>query len=131
MARTYSYTVSAATGLSTAKDSLVAAIEGLVVISTAVTEASDNLPEAFELNQNYPNPFNPSTVIGYKLSAVSSVTLKVYDALGREVAALVEARQNAGYHQITFNASKLSSGVYFYRITAGTFTDVKKLVLVK
>ncbi len=131
MARNYSYTMSAATGLSTAKDSLAAAIEGLVVISTAVTEAGDNLPKAFELNQNYPNPFNPSTAISYELSANSYVTLKVYDVLGREVATLVEARQNAGYHEATFDARNLSSGVYFYRLTAGTFSAVKKLVLVK
>ena len=81
--------------------------------------------------QNYPNPFNPTTAISYQLSAVSHVTLKVYDVLGREVATLVNEKQDAGTHVVTFDGSHLSSGVYFYRITAGTFIATKKLVLMK
>ncbi len=94
-------------------------------------DESEGIPRNFVLYQNYPNPFNPTTVIRYQLPKVSHVILKIYDVLGREVATVVDARQNAGYHGTTFNAAGLSSGIYFYRITAGTFTSVKKLVLVK
>jgi hypothetical protein len=74
-------------------------------------------PATFELFQNYPNPFNPSTVISFQLSVNSNVSLKVYDVIGREVATLVSDQQEAGYHEVRFNAQKLSSGVYFYQLT--------------
>jgi len=89
----------------------------------------------YMLEQNYPNPFNPSTTISYQLPQNAFVTLKVYNILGREVATLVNEEKNAGRYTVTFNAaginSSLSSGVYFYRIQAGSFTDCKKLMLVK
>ncbi len=88
-------------------------------------------PDAFSLSQNYPNPFNPTTVISYKLSAVSDMTLRVYDVLGREVETLVHQRQDAGGHSVTFNAASLPSGVYFYRLQAGTYSANKKLLLLK
>ncbi len=94
-------------------------------------------PEGFILEQNYPNPFNPSTVISYRLPVSSSVTLKIYDFLGNEVATLVNGVQPAGNHSIvfdsseTFNHGHLSSGVYYYRLQAGSFNSVKKLVLLK
>ena len=89
------------------------------------------VPGKFSLGQNYPNPFNPTTVISYQLSAVSNVTLKVYDVLGREVATLVNERENAGNYSVAFDGSRLASGVYFYRLSARSFVSVKKLVLVK
>jgi hypothetical protein len=89
------------------------------------------VPTVFALNQNYPNPFNPSTVIGYQLPVSGSVTLKVYDVVGREVATLVNETKSAGSYQVTFNASKLASGVYFYKLQSGSYTSVKKLVLMK
>ena len=89
------------------------------------------LPKRFELEQNYPNPFNPTTSIIYQLPVVSNVSLKVYDVLGREVRTLVAGRQNAGYYDVTFDAANLPSGVYFCRIKAGTFSGVRKLLLVK
>ncbi len=92
---------------------------------------NQNIPTSFALYQNYPNPFNPSTAISYQLSAVSFVTLKVYDMLGREVATLANQRQNAGSYTVTFDAGKLPSGVYFYRLTAGSMTETKKMVLIK
>ncbi|HQT91598.1 MAG TPA: T9SS type A sorting domain-containing protein, partial [Candidatus Kryptobacter bacterium] len=98
---------------------------------TAVTESHVSSPANFSLGQNYPNPFNPTTVISYQLSAVSHVTLKVYDVLGREVGTLVNQKEGAGTYSVTFDGSRLPSGVYFYRITAGNFVDIKKLVLLK
>jgi photosystem II stability/assembly factor-like uncharacterized protein len=98
---------------------------------TDVRSIPPGTPLTFSLAQNYPNPFNPSTVISYQLPVNSVVSLKVYDVLGREVKALVNERQNAGNHSATFNASNLSSGVYFYRLQAGTYSQTKKLLLLK
>jgi hypothetical protein len=89
------------------------------------------VPSSFFLFQNYPNPFNPSTVISYQLSVNSVVTLKVYDVLGRLVKTLIDERQTAGLHSITFNASSLSSGVYFYRLAAGSYVGTNKMILMK
>ncbi|MBN8705634.1 MAG: T9SS type A sorting domain-containing protein [Bacteroidetes bacterium] len=88
-------------------------------------------PVSFSLSQNYPNPFNPATVINYQLPVNSMTKLKIYDVIGREVATLVNERKPAGRYQVTFNAGYLSSGVYFYRIEAGSFVQTKKLILVK
>lgn len=112
---------------------------GLYVLtkSSAVGVRQENqTPNAFALHQNYPNPFNPSTAISYQLSAVSHVTLKIYDVLGREVATLVDGLQTSGEHSITFNASRYASGMYFYRFEATgndgkKFISTKKLMLVK
>lgn len=88
-------------------------------------------PERFELMQNYPNPFNPSTVISYQLAVNSDVSLKVYNLLGQEVATLVDSRMSAGAHSVKFDASRLASGVYIYRIEAGQFSQTKKMMLIK
>ncbi len=101
-----------------------------VSVPTGV-ESSHQHPLEFQLGQNFPNPFNPGTVISYQLPAVSDVTLKVYDILGREVAALVSGRQNPGSYSITFNAAGLPSGVYFYRLEAGGFVKMKRMLLLK
>jgi len=82
----------------------------------------------FALNQNYPNPFNPVTQIKYQVPTASKVTLKVYDILGREVATLVDQVRTAGVYSVSFNGSSLSSGVYFYRMTAGKFNQTKRLI---
>ena len=100
-------------------------------VPTEVMQSQAHPPFEFSLSQNYPNPFNPTTVISYQLSAVSRVALKVYDVLGREVVTLVNERQKAGSYSVNFDASALPSGVYFYRITAGSFVATKKLVVVK
>lgn len=89
------------------------------------------IPEAFSLDQNYPNPFNPTTTIVYSLPISSPVTLKVYNVLGQEVESLVNAVQAPGTYRVTFDASSLSTGVYFYRIEAGNFARVRKLLLLK
>ena len=85
----------------------------------------------FTLEQNYPNPFNPSTTINYTLAERSAVTLKVYDVLGNEVATLVNSTKEAGKHNVNFNASGLSSGLYIYTINTGNFTSSKKMMLLK
>tara|TARA_R110000868_G_scaffold408293_7_gene691092 strand:- start:46391 stop:47716 length:1326 start_codon:yes stop_codon:yes gene_type:complete len=88
-------------------------------------------PEGFILHQNYPNPFNPSTQISYHLPASSIVNIRVFDMLGREVATLLDGQQTSGDHSITFNASKLTSGMYFYSIQAGEFSQTRKMMLIK
>jgi hypothetical protein len=88
-------------------------------------------PKTYSLSQNYPNPFNPVTTISYALPQSVHVTLGVYNTLGERVALLVDGEQQAGYHNVELNGSGLASGVYFYRIQAGSFMDVKKLVLMK
>jgi hypothetical protein len=98
---------------------------------TSIDATADNLPYSFTLSQNYPNPFNPSTVIRYQLSANDFVSLKIYDPLGREVAALATGLQEKGEHRVVWNARALPSGTYFYRLSAGDRTATKKLVLQK
>jgi hypothetical protein len=98
---------------------------------TAVSVSTSAVTTSFRLNQNYPNPFNPSTVISYSIPSQSKVTLKVYNILGSEVATLVDENKPAGNYNVTFNAARLSSGVYFYQLKAGNFVSTKKLMLVK
>jgi len=88
-------------------------------------------PSSFSLLQNYPNPFNPSTVIRYTIPETGFVKLKILNILGQEIRTLVNATQTAGEYKITFNAQNLSAGVYFYRLETGTFTQTKKLILLK
>ncbi len=98
---------------------------------TVVGVNDDIIANNFSLEQNYPNPFNPSTTINYTLSERSAITLKVYDVLGNEVASLVNGTQEAGKHDVKFDASKLSSGLYIYTLNAGNFTSSKKMMLLK
>ena len=96
-----------------------------------VKEQSNVTPGDFSLNQNYPNPFNPSTTISFVLPSSAKTSLEVYNLLGQKVATLMNGFTSAGYHEVQFNAAHLASGVYVYRLTSGTFTSVKKLMLVK
>jgi len=103
---------------------------------TDIQLADSRIPDKFSLVQNYPNPFNPSTTISYSIPAVGSgniapVQLIVYDILGREVVTLVNTEQPAGNYKVNFDAGKLSSGVYMYRIVAGSFIQTKKMLLLK
>jgi len=88
-------------------------------------------PTRYELMQNYPNPYNPSTTIKYQVAENSFVTLKVYDLLGKEIATLVNSNLKPGLYELQFNASGLTSGIYFYKISAGNYTDTKKMILIK
>ncbi|HCD51772.1 MAG TPA: hypothetical protein DEQ34_04945 [Balneolaceae bacterium] len=100
------------------------------LVATSVEEPLA-APLNYQLHQNYPNPFNPGTSISYHLPVNSNVTLKVFDAVGREVATLVNGQQSAGEHSVNFNAAGLSSGVYLYRLETGNFVSTKKMLLIK
>jgi hypothetical protein len=103
-------------------------IKGSTVVGV---EARTQLPLTFALEQNYPNPFNPSTMINYQLPTANMVSLKIYNLLGQQVETLVDERQPAGKYEINFDASKLASGMYIYRIQAGSYTVSKKMLLLK
>jgi len=122
----------------------IAAGESLSDLSTAIQNAknkyqsilsnnfgSNNIIYYFKLEQNYPNPFNPETNINYQLPLDSYVTLKIYDILGREVQTLVSGLQSKGNHTVIFDGGRFASGVYFYKLTAGNYTSVKKMILLK
>ena len=96
-----------------------------------LSNEDDIIVNNFNLEQNYPNPFNPSTTINYSLAERSAVTLKVYDVLGNEVANLVNTTQEAGKHNVTFDAANLASGLYIYTLNTGNFTSSKKMMLLK
>jgi len=98
---------------------------------TAVTPIGTTVPQSYSLAQNYPNPFNPVTKINFAIPKQGFVTLKVYDMLGREVTKLVNEVKQAGTYSVDFDATRLSSGVYFYKLEAGGFVDTKRMVLVK
>jgi len=100
-------------------------------LTSVNTPFESSIPRDYKLFQNYPNPFNPTTTIEYQIPNQSHVVLKVYDILGNQVAVLVNKDESAGRYTVNFNASKLSSGVYFYRIEAGKFVQSKKLILLK
>ena len=114
------------------------AVRILTGFVTSTEDDNQQIPTDYELSQNYPNPFNPSTAIKYSVPVVDAnfaptthVILKVFDMLGREVATLVNEHQSAGTYEVEFDGSNLSSGAYFYKLTSGDFTSVKKLLLMK
>jgi hypothetical protein len=102
-------------------------------IATAGVSVEDEgkVPTEYALFQNYPNPFNPSTVIKYGIPKESMVSLKIFNSIGEEIATLVNRMQHAGYYKHEFNASKLNSGIYFYRLQAGDFVSIKKMMYIK
>ena len=114
-----------------ADDSLKGAAWVFTRAVSSVRSQGGGSPLEIGLAQNYPNPFNPSTVITYSLPRRSHVTLTVYNTLGQQVAMLVNSDIDVGSHTVQFNASTLASGVYFYRMTAGSYVDTKKLFLVR
>ncbi len=100
-------------------------------INTGINQLGSEIPNKFALMQNYPNPFNPVTIIKFNLPNAGLVSLKLYDVLGKEVDNLFKGSLSAGYYQMNFNASFLSSGIYFYRLETENFSDIKRMVLVK
>ena len=113
--------------------------EGGIVSVEEKTKESNRIPTNYLLNQNYPNPFNPVTIIEYSIpsevrgqrSEGTNVTLKIYDILGREIATLVNEKQTHGNYEVSWDASNNPSGIYFYRLTSGDFTESRKMMLLK
>ena len=103
----------------------------LTGITIGIINVSTIAPEKYSLKQNYPNPFNPVTNIKFEVAKSGLVTLKVFDISGREAALLVNEEMNAGTYNFDFNAAHLSSGIYFYQLTAANYTDTKKMILIK
>ncbi len=101
------------------------------VKSTVSVEYIAETPQEFHLSNNYPNPFNPSTQIRYHIPEAADVTLKIYDLLGRKIETIVDERQQPGQYTVTFNAVNLSSGIYLYRLQAGSFVEVKRMTFIK
>ena len=104
-----------------------------VMVDINVTDIGENAsnPSLYKLYDNYPNPFNPSTTLRYYLPEASLISIKIYDTVGKNVVVLVNEVKTAGTHQIEFNAVGLSSGIYYYSIQAGTFSETKKMILMK
>ena len=100
----------------------------IIVVSV---ENDEGITNSYQLEQNYPNPFNPYTTIKYSIPTQSFVQLKVYDVLGNEVETLVDEEKSIGSYTVSFNASNIPSGVYFYSLNAGDFTQTKKMILMK
>lgn len=94
-------------------------------------EDENTTPVGYFLNQNYPNPFNPSTEISFQLAKSSFVNLEIYNSLGQKVASLINKKMNSGSYHVKFNASNLSSGIYYYKIQAGEFKSIKKMLLLQ
>lgn len=106
-------------------------IDMIETVSTSIDENLSTLPVEYALNQNYPNPFNPTTTIRYQLPQAGQVTLVVYNVLGQQVAKLVDGQISAGVHTVAFDATRLASGVYLYRLQAGNYVEVRKMLLIK
>jgi hypothetical protein len=96
-----------------------------------ITPVTENTPVDYKLSQNYPNPFNPVTKINFEVPKQGLVTLKVYDIMGREITTLVNEVKSPGSYNVDFDASRLSSGTYFYKLSAGNFIETKKMLLIK
>jgi M6 family metalloprotease-like protein len=117
--------------VSVPSDSVMQMVLGGYPDKISVDPPNSEKPTEYSLMQNYPNPFNPTTTISYSVPKNGLVTLKVYDILGKEVAELVNETKETGNYSVTFNASELPSGIYFYTLTSGNFTATKKLILLK
>ncbi|MBS3943916.1 MAG: T9SS type A sorting domain-containing protein [Melioribacter sp.] len=117
-------------------DVFIGTKEGKIFLSksgglTSVSDNEESVPTKFELNQNYPNLFNPSTVIRFAIPEAGMFSLKVYNILGQEVATLVDGQMSSGIHKVNFDASRLSSGVYIYKLTGNNVNISKKMILAK
>jgi len=111
---------------------LSATVQNFYNNNVGVNNISSTVPASFSLYQNYPNPFNPATNIKFDIVRNENVTLKIYDAAGKEVATLINNEMvSAGTNEVSFDAKNMASGIYFYGLTAGTFTDTKRMVLIK
>jgi len=131
---TGSYTSTDSSGLDSAVTiSLKNAISEIPrwISNTGINTISSEIPSEYKLFQNYPNPFNPSTIIRFQIKDSKFVALKIYDILGREITTLLNEKLKAGIYEISFSINQLPSGIYFYKISTGDFSDIKKMVLMK
>ena len=103
----------------------------MIKTTTDIHNLSNKIPAEYKLNQNYPNPFNPSTNIGFQVKESKFVTIKVFDALGKEIKTLVSENMKPGEYEVNFDGSNLSTGIYLLRMQAGNFTEARKMVLIK
>ena len=107
-------------------------VQANILILNVEDEINNNsFPTRFSLSQNYPNPFNPTTTIKFQIPELSFVAFRIYDVLGREIATLVDEEKPSGSYEVEFDASTLTSGIYFYQIQAGVFVETKKMVLLR
>jgi len=104
---------------------------GTITATISGVEDELNSPEKFQLSQNYPNPFNPTTRIEFRIADFGFVSLKVYDNLGREIETLINEEKSAGEYEVELNAANLPSGIYFYELKAGVYSETKKMILIK
>jgi len=135
------FSINAASNLEALQSSVINSRIKYNSLITDILENNNQLPTVFSLEQNYPNPFNPSTTIKYSIPSIKTsllggvgggfVTLKIYDILGCELATLVNEYQKSGNYEVNFDATQLTSGVYFYRLQSGSFVDSKKMILIK
>ena len=100
-------------------------------VTTGIDDENEAILTEYKLNQNYPNPFNPLTNIEFTLEKAGHTTLEIYNTLGQLVTTLVDGQMSSGQHQISFNAEKYTSGIYFYKLTSGNFTEMKKMMFLK
>jgi photosystem II stability/assembly factor-like uncharacterized protein len=119
------------TGTTRSLDGMPVSVFRSVDPITSVKSSEENIPKEFSLAQNYPNPFNPTTTIKYSVPKSSLVVLKIYDVLGNEIATLVNEEKERGVYTVNFDASQLASGIYLYRLQAGSFIETKKMILLK
>ena len=111
------------------EDNKIAWYENLLI--TGIVTNSNEIPSEFRLSQNYPNPFNPSTIIRFSMPEESFVTIKVFNTLGEEITTLINENIIAGDYEVEFDASKLPSGIYFYKLQSESFIEAKKMVLLR
>ena len=98
---------------------------------TYINKISSEIPNSYSLSQNYPNPFNPTTVISFRLAVNSFTSIKIYDILGREITTLVNEMLSPGTYEVEWNAGNYSSGVYYYKLSAGEYKETRKMILIK
>ena len=118
-------------GVIEGKDDVVEAAIEWINNASSVKNNENEIIQDYRLDQNFPNPFNPTTKIKYQIPELSFITLKVFDVLGKEVMILVNEEKAAGYYKVEFNASLLTSGIYFYQLKAGNYIETKKMIFIK